>query len=273
MNQGHLEFLASPRWAEMLETDLLPWVERVGDLGDHVLEIGPGPGLTTDLLRPRVRRITAVEVDPALAGPLAERLAGTNVTVLCADATHADLPEGAFSAVVCFSMLHHMPSASAQDRLFAEVARVLRPGGMFIGVDSVDSEPIRQAHADDTFIPVDPDHDGRPPGRGRSRRLRDRAGRLPVPVLGPPSPAEPGDAASSDRGGGRPASARVRPGDAPGAQQPHELGGHVGHDPVDPEVEEAHHRLGVVDRPDVDGHARAGAAVSTKRSSTSTTSP
>lgn len=157
MNQSHLEFLASPRWAEMLKSDLLPWVERVGDLGDHVLEIGPGPGLTTDLVRSRVPRVTAVEVDPDLAAALAERMAGTNVTVLSGDAAEADLPSGGFSAVLCFSMLHHLPSAPAQDRLFAEVARVLRPGGLFVGVDSVDSEPIRQGHTGDTFVPVDPD--------------------------------------------------------------------------------------------------------------------
>jgi SAM-dependent methyltransferase len=156
VNQGHLDFLASPRWAEMLETDLLPWVERVGSLGDRVLEIGPGPGLTTDLLRGRVPRITAVEVDPALAHALADRLAGTNVTVLCADATEAGLPAAAFSTVLCFSVLHHLPTPSDQDRLFAEVARVLTPGGLFVGVDSVDSEPIRQGHVDDTFVPVDP---------------------------------------------------------------------------------------------------------------------
>ncbi|MGH8996337.1 MAG: class I SAM-dependent methyltransferase [Acidimicrobiales bacterium] len=156
MNQGHLEFLASARWAEMLKTDLLPWVERVGSLGDHVLEIGPGPGLTTDLVRSRVPRVTAVEVDPDLAGALAGRLAGTNVTVLCADATEAGLRQDAFSSVMCFSMLHHMASAQAQDRLFAEVRRVLQPGGLFVGVDAIDSEPIRRGHADDTFVPVDP---------------------------------------------------------------------------------------------------------------------
>ena len=51
MNESHIEILSSPRWAEMLERDLLPWVDSVADLGDDVLEIGPGPGLTTDLLR------------------------------------------------------------------------------------------------------------------------------------------------------------------------------------------------------------------------------
>jgi SAM-dependent methyltransferase len=156
VNEGHLQFLSSPEWAALLRTDLLPWVEEAGDLGDEVLEIGPGPGLTTDLLRTRVPRLVAVELDPALAEPLARRLAGTNVEVRCADATASGLGADRFSAATCFSMLHHMPSADHQDRLFAEVHRLLRPGGMFLGVDSLDIDVIRAGHGDDTFVPVDP---------------------------------------------------------------------------------------------------------------------
>jgi SAM-dependent methyltransferase len=157
MNQMHLQFLASPEWAQMLETDLLPWVVEAADLGDDVLEVGPGPGLTTDLLRERVPRVTAVELDADLAAALTTRLAGTNVEVIQADATASGLPTDRFSAVTCFSMLHHLPTPEVQDRLFAEVHRVLRPGGTFIGVDSVDSELLREFHVDDVFVPVDPD--------------------------------------------------------------------------------------------------------------------
>ncbi|TMC48794.1 MAG: class I SAM-dependent methyltransferase [Chloroflexi bacterium] len=157
MNELHLQFLSSPDWARMLESDLLPWVEAAGDLGDDVLEIGPGPGLTTDLLRQRVTRLTAVEIDPTLALPLRDRLAGTNVEVLCADATTAGLPADRFSAATCFSMLHHMPSAEQQDRLFAELHRVLRPGAIFVGADSRDLDAIRAGHVDDTFVPVNPE--------------------------------------------------------------------------------------------------------------------
>jgi ubiquinone/menaquinone biosynthesis C-methylase UbiE len=41
-----------------------------------------------------------------------------------------------FSGAACFTMLHHVPSPEAQDRLFAEVGRVLRPGAPFAGTDS-----------------------------------------------------------------------------------------------------------------------------------------
>ncbi|HEX6475995.1 MAG TPA: class I SAM-dependent methyltransferase [Acidimicrobiales bacterium] len=157
MNEGHLHFLASPEWAQMLETDLLPWALGVADLGDDVLEVGPGPGLTTELLRQRTSRLTAVEVDADLATALAARLKDTNVEVVHADASDSDLPSGRFSAATCFTMLHHVPSVEIQDRLFAEVHRVLRPAGAFIGSDSIDSEWLRDAHVDDVFVPVDPD--------------------------------------------------------------------------------------------------------------------
>jgi SAM-dependent methyltransferase len=160
MNEGHLQYLASPEWAKAVEDELLPWVEAAGDLGDEVLEIGPGPGITTDLLRKRVRKVTAVEVDPSLGEPLRERLAGTNVDVVVADALQAGLPEEHFSAAACFSVLHHMASVDQQDRLFAELHRVLRPGGIFVGQDSLDLDMIRLGHADDTFTPVDPDQLG-----------------------------------------------------------------------------------------------------------------
>jgi SAM-dependent methyltransferase len=156
MNESHLKYLASPEWAAQLETDLLPWIEAVGDLGDDVLEIGPGPGLTTDLLRARVPRLTAVEIDETLAVPLRARLTGTNVDVICADATRAGLDPERFSGATCFSMLHHMPTPADQDRLFAEINRVLRAGAIFVGTDGLDVDVIRAGHVDDTFVPVDP---------------------------------------------------------------------------------------------------------------------
>ncbi len=36
------------------------------DLGDEVLEIGPGPGLSTEALLPQVKRLTVIEIDEML---------------------------------------------------------------------------------------------------------------------------------------------------------------------------------------------------------------
>ena len=156
MNQAHIDFLSSPQWTKMLREDLLPWLDAAGDLGDDVLEIGPGPGLTTDLLRTRIAHLTAVEIDPALAGPLRERLDGTNVEVVEGDAATCGFDSNRFSAVTCFSVLHHMPSPAHQNGVFAELGRVLAPDGLFVGTDSLDNELTRGGHEDDTFTPVDP---------------------------------------------------------------------------------------------------------------------
>lgn len=157
MNEYHLQMLASPRWAQMLEHHLLPWVASVADLGDDVLEVGPGPGLTTDLLRVRTARLTAVEIDPVLARRLAERLAGSTVEVINGSAAETGFPDGRFSAAACFGVLHHVPTAAEQDRIFAELLRVLRPGGVLVASDGYDNEGTRKAHEDDLFVPLDPD--------------------------------------------------------------------------------------------------------------------
>jgi SAM-dependent methyltransferase len=53
-------------------------------------------------------------------------------------------------------MLHHVPSAVDQDRLLSEVSRVLRPGGVFAGTDSLDSKEFRELHLGDVCVPIDP---------------------------------------------------------------------------------------------------------------------
>jgi SAM-dependent methyltransferase len=155
MNRTHLDYLASDLWAERLREDLVPWITEVADLGDDVLEIGPGPGLTTDIVRARTDRVTAVEVDPDLGAALAERLSGTNVDVLVGDAAEVDLPAGRFTAATCFSVLHHVPTVEHQDRLLERIRSLLRPGAALFAVDSRDLEFIREAHEDDVFNPLD----------------------------------------------------------------------------------------------------------------------
>jgi len=131
MNRVHRWLCASAHWQKTVETEIMPWVLDGIDLGSEVLEVGPGPGITTDLLRARVPRLTCIEIDDRLAASLERRVAGGNVTVRHEDATAMSLPDAAFDSAVCFTMLHHVPSAALQDRLLSEVARVLRPDVRF----------------------------------------------------------------------------------------------------------------------------------------------
>jgi SAM-dependent methyltransferase len=156
MNTEHLELLASDEWREILRDLIFPYALAGADLGDDVLEVGPGPGSTTDLLRMELARLTAVEIDEELASALRARLAGTNVDVVHADATAMPFEDGRFTGAVSFTMLHHVPTAELQDRLFAEVGRVLRSGGTFVASDSVASDDLAALHTDDVYNPVDP---------------------------------------------------------------------------------------------------------------------
>jgi SAM-dependent methyltransferase len=135
----------------------VPWVLSGSDLGQDVLELGPGPGITTDLIRLTAPRLTAIEVDPELADSLRTRLHGSNVEVVTGDATAMPFSDGYFSGGVSFTMLHHVPSPELQDKLLREVWRVIRPGGAFVGSDSLQSMFMRLIHIGDTLVPVDPD--------------------------------------------------------------------------------------------------------------------
>jgi SAM-dependent methyltransferase len=158
VNEAHQKFCASPEWREMVEDMIMPVALQDVDLGDDVLEIGPGPGFTTDVLRTKTQRLTAVEIDAGFARDLDRRLAGTNVDVVEGDATALELADDRFTGAASFNMLHHVPSDEAQDRIFAEVARVLRPGGRFLAVDGAASDDLLGFHEGDTYHPID--HEG-----------------------------------------------------------------------------------------------------------------
>lgn len=156
MNLVHRWICKSGYWRSTVQNAILPWVLDSVELGSRVLEIGPGPGITTELLHARVRELTCVEINAEYAAALSRRYVGQNVRVLCEDGAATSFPDASFDAAVCFTMLHHVPSVAQQDRLMREAARVLRPGGIFAGTDSLSSPVFRLLHLFDTMVVVDP---------------------------------------------------------------------------------------------------------------------
>ena len=154
MNRLHGVICSSERWRRSVERELLPWGVGELELGDDVLEIGPGFGATTRVLARRPRELTVLELDERYCAHLRAEL-GETVGIVQGDATAMPFEDARFSAVVCFTMLHHLPSREAQDRLFAEVARVLRPGGVFAGTDNRGRGLLfRVLHVGDILVPV-----------------------------------------------------------------------------------------------------------------------
>jgi ubiquinone/menaquinone biosynthesis C-methylase UbiE len=156
MNKAH-EMCGSDEWRQAMREVILPWALGETDLGDDVLEVGPGYGACTDVLSKSVRKLTSVEIDPELAATLRGRFATVpSVEIVNADATKLPYGAGRFTGTACFTMLHHVPSDELQDQLFAEVARVLRPGAALVASDSLGSDELAAHHADDVYNPVDP---------------------------------------------------------------------------------------------------------------------
>jgi SAM-dependent methyltransferase len=156
MNENHARLCPSREWAAYLHSEVLPAVAGDRDLGAELIEVGPGPGASTDWLRRRVRRLVAVELDPDAAQALAERFAQTNVEVVNQDATALTFADNSFDSAGSFTMLHHLPTPALQNQLLAELLRVLRPGGALIGSDSLASVELHDFHEGDIYNPIEP---------------------------------------------------------------------------------------------------------------------
>ena len=73
------------------------------------------------------------------------------------DAAALEFPAGCFTGAASFHMLHHIAPSAQQDRVFAELARVLAPGSTLVAADGIYNEGTAAFHEGDTYNPIDPD--------------------------------------------------------------------------------------------------------------------
>ena len=75
------------------------------------------------------------------------------------DAVLAALPfeDNHFDSAICLTMLHHVPAVDLQERLLAEMARVVKPDGAIMGSDSLDSPEFQTFLEGDICVPVPPE--------------------------------------------------------------------------------------------------------------------
>lgn len=154
MNRMHRKLCGSEKWASSVAENM-PGKLADYDLGDNVLEIGPGFGATTAVLLDLVPKLTALEIDEASSALLTDKYGG-RATIVRGDGAKMPFEDSTFSAVVCFTMMHHVPSAQLQDAILAEALRVLRPGGVLRGTDSQTSLGFRFLHIGDTMNVLNP---------------------------------------------------------------------------------------------------------------------
>jgi SAM-dependent methyltransferase len=106
---------------------LIPFDELAGK---DVLEIGSGTGVHARLLAEAGANLTAIDLTPTAVELTRRRLelTGLEADVREADAEQLPFPDGSFDFVWSWGVIHHSHDT---DRVIAEVARVLRPGGRF----------------------------------------------------------------------------------------------------------------------------------------------
>jgi ubiquinone/menaquinone biosynthesis C-methylase UbiE len=155
MNSFENWFCASGLWRYLTERRWLPWALEGADLGEHVLEVGAGPGAATAELARRARSVTSLEYSHDFCMRLHSKVDAARVVQ--GDASILPFKSQTFSSAIAMLVLHHLRSSGAQDRAFTEIFRVLKPGGLFVALEIQDGWLTRVAHFRSTFVPVSTD--------------------------------------------------------------------------------------------------------------------
>ena len=94
--------------------------------GQAALDVGCGTGRFTSLLAEAGARVTGLDLDAAMLGVATGRVPGR---LVLGDAAHLPFPNGQFDLVAAVTLCEFTADV---ERVFAELARVTRPGGRFI---------------------------------------------------------------------------------------------------------------------------------------------
>jgi ubiquinone/menaquinone biosynthesis C-methylase UbiE len=155
MNSFENWFCASGLWRYLTERRWLPWALEGADLGEHVLEVGAGPGAATAELARCVRHVTSLEYSHDFCVRLRAGVGASGVVQ--GDASVLPFKSQTFSSAIAVLVLHHLRSIDAQDRAFAEIFRVLKAGGVFVVLEIQDGWLARLTHFRSNFLPVSTD--------------------------------------------------------------------------------------------------------------------
>ena len=113
--------------------DVLTQLARVSRAG-LVVDIGSGTGLSTRIWSGRAERIVGIEPNPDMrrqAQVEAQKLGLVGIVNLEGTSTRTGLADCTADVVTCVQSLHWMEP----EPTFAEIARILRPGGIFAACD------------------------------------------------------------------------------------------------------------------------------------------
>lgn len=147
MSRVERAWCRSHPWRIVARRVVLPWALQGTRPAGHALEIGAGSGAMAAALLSRFQalRLVVTDCDPVMVATATDRLRdfADRSTVQQADATALPFDDARFDLVFSFIMLHHVVQ---WETTLSEVARVLRPDGLFVGYDLAASAPMRMLH-------------------------------------------------------------------------------------------------------------------------------
>ena len=126
-----------------------------------ILDAGCGTGNYSQPMLDYVGRIEAVDMNPGMLEVAAQKLAGERdegrISFHSARIDELPFEDEHFDGVMINQVLHHLPDEAAKDfpahrRVFAEFARVLKPGGVLV-VNTCSQEQLRHGYWHYSLIP------------------------------------------------------------------------------------------------------------------------
>ncbi|MEM9256464.1 MAG: class I SAM-dependent methyltransferase [Pseudomonadota bacterium] len=92
----------------------------------HALDVGSSSGIIDNYLADSFGQVTGIDIDAAAMEYARTQFQKANLTFLPGDAMQLQFADNSIDVVVCTQIYEHVPDA---DRMFAEILRVLKPGG------------------------------------------------------------------------------------------------------------------------------------------------
>lgn len=109
-----------------------------------IADLGCGTGDASEHLAPYVKKVIAVDREPAMLDAARKRLAGhANVEFRQGELTHLPLKNGEVDAALVFLVMQHM---ERPELAVAEIARTLKPGGALLIVDLMTHDRVSYRH-------------------------------------------------------------------------------------------------------------------------------
>jgi ubiquinone/menaquinone biosynthesis C-methylase UbiE len=115
-------------------------VANIANQTSRILELGAGSGMHTLALLNTGALVTASDISPYSLEVIKKKYGPhfQNLKIEVADIESLPFGDNSFDVICCAGSL----SYGAPDKVFAEVVRVLSPGGAFICVDSLNNNPV-----------------------------------------------------------------------------------------------------------------------------------